>query len=882
MNIKLGSQRGLLYGLVLPLIVAFPQQTIAQDDTIDEVVTTGTRSRARSVEDSPAPVDVLSGDYFRDQGGTDLSNLVRNIVPSYNVNTQPISDAATIVRPANLRGLAPDHTLVLINGKRRHRAAVIYWLGNGVSDGAQGPDISLIPAIALKQVEVLRDGAAAQYGSDAIAGVMNFILKDDAEGAVIEARFGEYSEGDGQTYAIAGNIGFPLTDAGFANLSFEYGEADDTDRSIQRDDAAGLIAGGNTEVANPAQIWGSPEITDEWKFFGNFGLDLGNGTSAYMHGNYGRKHVDGGFYFRNPDTRGAVFAETLSNPNWGDFDMDPDTDDTALPGFENEPASVGVRLVGDVSDNGSDCALAVAEVTSVQGQPFTYTGLNPSITDPMDPNYDQLDAVLADPNCFAFNSIFPGGFTPRFGGDVQDLALTAGVRGETDNGLRWDVSVGAGMNDVDFFIRNTVNASLGAATPVEFNPGDYTQVEQMFNLDFGYSPTDNTNLAFGAEWRNEQFEITVGQQESFEIGPLSEQGFSAASNGFPGFSNITGGDWDRKNISFYVDGEWEPTDTLLLAAAVRYEDFDDFGTTTNYKVAANWRVTDNFGVRGTVSTGFKAPTPGQSNAFNVSTEFDLVLNDLVNNGTVPSTSGPALLRGGEELEPEESTNYTVGTFFNVGGLDVTIDYFQIDVDDRLSLTNDFALTQQEVDDLIAEGITSAGNLANFRFFANAFDTETSGFDIVATYPVEWNSIGDTVFSLAYNNTDTEVVAAADNTQINATRIQEYEEGLPETRYNIAANHSYNDWRFLARVSYYDDWFDSEDGNTYDGKSLVDLEAAYSFSDALTITLGAQNAFDETPDENPGAAGGVGNRYSQFSPFGFNGAYYYMRLRYDIL
>jgi len=881
-NIKLGSQRGLLFGLVLPLIVAFPQQTIAQDDTIDEVVTTGTRSRARSVEDSPAPVDVLSADYFTNQGETDLVNLVRNIVPSYNVNTQPISDAATIVRPANLRGLAPDHTLVLINGKRRHRAAVIYWLGNGVSDGAQGPDISLIPSIALKQVEVLRDGAAAQYGSDAIAGVMNFILKDDAEGATLEARYGEYSEGDGKTYTIAGNIGLPLTDAGFANFSFEYGEADDTDRSIQRDDAAALIAGGNTDVANPAQIWGSPEITDEWKFFGNFGLDLGNGTSAYMHGNYGRKHVDGGFYFRNPDTRGAVFAETLSNPNWGDFDMDPDTDDTALPGFENEPASVGVRLVGDVSDNGSDCALAVAEVTSAQGEAFQYTGLNPSITDPMDPNYDALDAVLADPNCFVFNSIFPGGFTPRFGGDVQDLALTAGVRGEADNGLRWDVSVGAGMNDVDFFIRNTVNASLGSATPVEFNPGDYTQVEQMFNVDFGYSPTDNTNLAFGAEWRNEQFEITVGQQESFEIGPLSEQGFSAASNGFPGFSNITGGDWDRKNTSFYVDGEWEPTDTLLLAAAVRYEDFDDFGTTTNYKVAANWRITDNFGLRGTVSTGFKAPTPGQSNAFNVSTEFDLVLNDLVNNGTVPSTSGPALLRGGEELEPEESTNYTIGTFFNVGGLDVTIDYFQVDVDDRLSLTNDFALTDEEVSQLIAEGITSAGNLANFRFFANAFDTETSGFDIVATYPVEWDSAGDTVFSLAYNNTDTEVVAALDNTQINATRIQEYEEGLPETRYNVAANHSYNDWRFLARVSYYDDWFDSEDGNTYDGKTLVDLEAAYSFSDALTVTLGAQNAFDETPDENPGAASGVGNRYSQFSPFGFNGAYYYMRLRYDVL
>ncbi len=833
------TKQGVLLSLALPLAIVLPQSTFAQgEEMIEEVVTTGTRSRARSVEDSTAPVDVLSAEYFTDQGDTDLVNLVRNIVPSYNVNTQPISDAATIVRPANLRGLAPDHTLVLVNGKRRHRAAVIYWLGNGVADGAQGPDISPIPSIALKRVEVLRDGAAAQYGSDAIAGVMNFILKDDAEGASIEAKVGEYSEGDGQAYSISGNIGLPLGNDGFANFSFEYGEADATDRSVQRDDAAGLIAAGNTAVANPAQIWGSPEITNELKVFANFGLDMGNGTSAYAHGNFATKHVDGGFYFRNPNNRGAVFSgdggDTLLI---GDM---LDAEDGILDGSANCPT---VTITDDVPD-----PVALAQ-------------------------------VFADPNCFSFQEIFPGGFTPRFGGDVKDIALTAGVRGEMENGIRWDVSAGAGMNDVDFFINNTVNASLGPATPTRFNPGDYTQVEQMFNLDFGYSPTDSTNIAFGAEWRNEQFEVTVGQEESFAIGSLADQGFSAASNGFPGFSNIAGGVFSRKNISLYVDGEWEPTDQLLVAAAVRYEDFDDFGTTTNYKLAANFRVTDNFGLRGTISTGFKAPTPGQSNAFNVSTEFDIDLGDLVNNGTVPSTSPPALLRGGAPLEPEDSTSLTVGTFFHVGALDVTIDYFQIDVDDRLSLTQDFALTPEEVQDLIDAGITSAGNLQNFRFFANQFDTETKGFDIVATYPMDWSN-SNTVFSLAYNNTDTSVTAATD--AVGETRIREYEEGLPETRYNISANHHWDKWRFLARLSYYDDWYDSEDGNTYSGKSLVDLEAAYHWSDSLTVVLGAQNAFDTTPDENPGAAAGVGNRYSQFSPFGFNGSFWYLRLKYDML
>jgi len=242
---KFSTSKMVLLTLVAPMLVAVPQQTFAQD-AIEEIITTGTRSKARSVEESPAPIDVLSGDFFSNQGDTDLSNLIRNIVPSYNVNMQPISDAATIVRPANLRGLAPDHTLLLINGKRRHRAAVINWLGNGVSNGSQGPDVATIPAIALKQVEILRDGAAAQYGSDAIAGVLNFILKDDSEGGSIEVKYGQYQEGDGDQYSVSGNIGLPLTDAGFANFSFEYGETDATDRSVQRDDAAALIAAGNT------------------------------------------------------------------------------------------------------------------------------------------------------------------------------------------------------------------------------------------------------------------------------------------------------------------------------------------------------------------------------------------------------------------------------------------------------------------------------------------------------------------------------------------------------------------------------------------------------------------------------------------------------------
>ncbi len=240
---------------------------------LESLVVVGTRAQPRSVLDSAVPIDIVSNESFEKQGGADLPDLLRTLVPSYNVNTQPISDASTVVRPANLRGLAPDHTLVLVNNKRRHRAAVIHWLGNGLSDGSQGPDLSPIPAIALQQVEVLRDGASAQYGSDAVAGVMNFQLKDNHEGGSFEFKPGIYQYGDGRQFAVAGNIGLGNPDA-WSSLSFEYGGADPTIRSVQRTDALKLINAGNFSVKDPAQIWGQPIIENDLKLFANYGAPL--------------------------------------------------------------------------------------------------------------------------------------------------------------------------------------------------------------------------------------------------------------------------------------------------------------------------------------------------------------------------------------------------------------------------------------------------------------------------------------------------------------------------------------------------------------------------------------------------------------------------------
>jgi iron complex outermembrane receptor protein len=829
---------------------------LAQDGAmLEETITVGTRGKPRSATDSTAAVDVISGDDFINQGGVDTSNLLRNVVPSFNVNDQPISDAASLVRPANLRGLAPDHTLVLVNGKRRHRASVITWLGNGVSDGSQGPDIAAIPSLALKSVEVLRDGAAAQYGSDAIAGVINFNLKDSDEDGAIEIKYGEYKEGDGDTYSIAVNKGFSLGGKGFLNLTGEFGEQDATDRSVQRTDAAGLIANG-FPVADPAQVWGQPEVEDDIKLWANFEYDISEDLQVFGQANHNSKTVTGGFYFRNPTNRGGVYARTNNNATPDDEDDD-----------YNE------LLVADTTASGTagNCEQYIVPSDDASTLAPTIAGL------------------AADDNCFNFNETIPGGFTPNFGGDVTDQSLLLGLRGVTDNDFSWSASAYWGEHESDFFINNTVNASLGEDTPRDFDAGSYGQEDINLNADFVMPIGNDISLAFGAEYREETFTIGAGQAESYIDGGLGTQGFSTSTNGFPGFSPQISGDFTRENYAVYVDGEWDVTDSILLAAAVRYEDFDDFGDTTNFKLGANWGITDNFGARATISTGFKAPTPGQSNASNISTQ--IVDGVLVNQGVIPSTSPVARLRGGSELDAETSENFTLGVYFSVGEFDVTIDYFDIDVEDRLSLSNDFSLTDAERVLLTSQGI-DASDISEFRFFTNQFDTNTSGIDLVVTTDTEWLG-GVTTWNLAGNYTDTEVTDRNPDL-LGDRRVLLIEDGVPDYRVNFTANHSMDAWRFLARVNYYGEFYDNEvrDGDTpasssngiFDTAYTVDIEAGYAITENLDVALGGRNIFDETgcdiEDCSGQQPGDLGLQSSQFNPFGINGAYYYGRLSYS--
>jgi len=834
---------------------------------IERIAVVGSRGAPRSVNDSPVPIDLIGGDELARGGNTDMLELLKGSVPSFNVHTNPISDAASLVKPANLRGLSSDSTLILVNGKRRHRASVIALLGGGINDGAQGPDISVIPSSALKQVEVLRDGAAAQYGSDAIAGVMNFVLKDDADGGSFTTRYGSHYEGDGDTVEVSGNVGMALTEDGFANISFQYKNSDATSRSVQRPDAAAFIAEGVPGVGEPAQVWGSPEVNDDYTIFANLGLDLGDDKEVYLFGNFSERDVRGGFYYRNPHTRGGVYSN-------GDTDG-PDTDGDGIPDGDGNPN----LLIADLDGIGVGGSCDPVNVTS--GNVLTQE--------------DYINNVANNANCFSFNEMLPGGFTPNFGGNIVDTSITMGARGELDNGIMYDVSGSIGFNESSYVIYDTLNASLGPETPRDFNPGKHTQLEKTFNMDFNkdidVDAIDALMIAGGFEWHAESFEVTAGDVASYTVGPYTDQGFGIGSNGFPGFKPEAAGVYSRQNFAFYVDSEAQITANFLLGAALRYEDYSTFGSDTNYKITGQYNITDDFSLRGSISTGFRAPTVGQANYSNVQTALDG--GELIDSALLPATNPIAIQLGAKELTPEESKSYTLGTVWNVGDVFITLDYYNISVEDRISQSDKYTLTADDKVALKAVGVANVDSIQQVSFFTNDFDTTTEGVDLIANYATDLFD-GDATFSLAYNYNETTVDRYTSVT--GDFKVSRLENDLPNHRATFTWSQSWDQISFLVRGNYYGEYqgvhvdYDATI-NTGDAALTVDAEVSYFINDSFTVSVGAQNLLDQQATKinftEQGAAdcGGCvnnqwGGKYYETSPFGFNGGFYYLKATYN--
>lgn len=845
------------------------------------IVVIGSRRTDRSDTDSSSPVDVIGADELVGQPQANLLDVVRNLVPSFYVPQNTISDASTFVRAPSLRGLGADQILVMINGKRYNRSALVQVYTGGdtaLSFGSQGADVANIPAIALKNLQVLRDGATAQYGSDAIAGVINYQLRDDA-GFDVQALWGQQYEGDGDRKQIAANVGFKIGGSGFVNLSAEYYDSKGTSRGATRPIALELERT-NPAVANkipgraaglPAQIWGSSP-SDGYKFFLNSALDLGANSQLYLVANYAHSEANQSFNYRS----------SISAPVPLTVDVGTGTASTRSPGR-----------------NGSFNTIFLTPCPSG------------NVTCP-------AGGFVNDTNTFNFSSIYPGGFTPRFLGEVDQMYAVTGIKGEAESGLTYDLSATLAKNSLSLSMTDSLSASYGPQSQTEFFFGELIQREQNINLDLTYplevgffSPV---TLSGGAEFRREEYETTVGDVQSYGAGPYARQPLynlvspgvytpalntatppaqlvstqSPAASGYGGVSPVFAGKNSQQSFAVYVGAETDITDKFTAGVAGRWENYDTFGSTVVGKVNARYDFTDVFALRFTAGTGFHAPSPGQNNTQIVTTNFRG--GNQVQTGTYPVTSDIAQYYGATSLNPEKSVNLGGGVVITpMDKLTITLDGYTVKVKNRIGISQTFTVSAA---DLVAlPALAVVGLAGDVNYFTNGFDTRTSGFDFVTNYRTDLAG-GALSLTLAYNYNKSKVTDFNPSV-ISAAQRFNISNLPPKHRVNAAANWRIGDFSINARENYFSSWANQLEypGQKFSGKFVTDLDISYTFAERYTLTLGANNLFDTYPDKiapstvNPVYAltGSLadGQVYPRSGgPFGINGGFYYVRVAID--
>ncbi len=854
--------------------------TAAAADDEKSIVVIGSRRTDRSDTDSSSPVDVIGSEELQGQPQANLLDVVRNLVPSFYVPQNTISDASTFVRAPSLRGLGADQILVMINGKRYNRSALVQVYTGGdtaLSFGSQGADVSNIPAIALKNLQVLRDGATAQYGSDAIAGVINYQLRDDA-GFDVQALWGQQYEGDGERKQISANAGFKLGESGFVNISGEWFDSNGTSRGATRPIALEL-ARTNPAVANripnapdgPAQIWGSSP-SDGYKLFLNSALDVGDNAQLYLVANYARSTANQSFNYRSP----------ISAPVPLTVDIGTGTPSTRSPGR-----------------NGS----------------FNTIFLTPC---PAGNATCPAGGFVNDANTFSFASIYPGGFTPRFIGKVNQFYGIAGVKGEADSGLTYDLSATLAKNSLSLSMTDSLSPSYGPRSQTEFFFGKLIQREQNLNLDLTYplevgffSPI---TVSGGAEYRREEYETTVGDLQSYGAGPYARQPLynlvspgvytpalntatppaqivatqSPAASGYGGVSPTFAGKNSQQSYAVYVGAETDITEQFTAGIAGRWEHYDTFGSTVVGKVNARYDFSDAFALRFTAGTGFHAPSPGQNNTQIVTTNFRS--GNQVQTGTYPVTSDIAQYYGATSLSPEKSVNFGGGIVITPADkLSITLDAYTVKVNNRIGISQTFTVSAA---DLVAlPALAVVGLAGDVNYFTNGFDTRTSGFDFVTNYRTDLAG-GPLSLTLAYNYNKSKVTDFNPSVISPAQRFN-ISNLPPKHRVNASANWQIGDFSVNLRENYYSSWANQLEypGQRFGAKFVTDLDISYTFADRYTLTVGANNLFDTYPDRiSPTTTNPVyaltnsladGQVYPRSGgPFGINGGFYYVRVAID--
>lgn len=843
----------ILSSIAASAVAAQDTATTNTTNSGDNIVVTGTRSTDRTALETAVPVDVFSVEELTNSGRVELNQILSATVPSFNFNQTAINDGTDIIRPATLRGLSPDQTLVLLNSKRRHSTALVNINGSA-GRGSAAVDLNSIPTSAIGSVQVLRDGASAQYGSDAIAGVINVLLREASEGAELNVRYGGHvtnpgafdrSITDGGTLTIGGWAGFSLTENGFATISFEYSDREPTNR-------AGPDPRGQYIVANPVFDAVAGTVTGD--------VDPRNNTFNRVNHRYGNGNAENLSIFLNSGIE--------LNEDWE------------------------VYLSGGYQDRNADSAGFYRRSSDSAPSPLGTRSTPRNLTE-----------------------IYPDGFLPLIVGDVTDFSVSGGLRGNLA-GWSSDLSVTYGSNELDYTISNTLNASLGPTSPTEFDAGALKFTQLSVNADVTRTFEDlapgTLTVTFGGEYRDEGYVITAGEPNSYinggyrgipgvnyapEIGvnvpvgfditdtstypdPFDSNfgvGFAAGSQVFAGFTPQSAVDVGRHSFGVFADVEWEPTEQILLSGAVRFEDYSDFGSATTFKFAGRYDIIDQIAIRGAISTGFRAPSLQQQFFTTTSTNFIGTPPEPFEVGTFPATSAPAVALGGGQLGAEKSDNYSVGVVLRpTDNWFLTVDLFQIDIDDQIFLTENLSGTA--VDMALADaGVTGVDRV---RFFQNGIVSKTKGIDVVTNYDLDLGNAGELGLSGAFNLSDVQILSVPESTIANgptlftAGRVQTLEEGAPASKLILGANWSYGNARANVRGTRYGSVEVVDGGFTIPSEWVLDFAVDADVTDFLNVGVGVDNILDQYPVSQTNFNGIFA--YPSRSPFGFSGRFVYAR------
>ena len=844
--------------------VALAQDAAASDDqeAAESIVVLGTRRTDRSSTNSASPVDVIGASELTAQPASNLLEVVKNLVPSLNVPQNTISDASTFVRSPSLRGLPADNVLVMIGGKRLNRSALVQTYSGGdtgLGYGSQGADIGSIPSIAISNLQVLREGATAQYGSDAIAGVMNYGIRNNDSGIELQGRYGQhFRDGDGKSYQIAGNVGLGLGDRAFINVSGEYFDDGQTSRGVQPARALGYLAQNPGSAALlpyaplPAQVWGNSP-THGWKILFNSELELSDNAKFYMLGNASYNKTAGSFNYR--------------------------------------PSTVTYL------DSTGSTVHATKQANDIVLCPRTFLNYNPVAG----PDVDGC-GTTQDPY---YRNLYPAGFTPIFVGVVKQLWGVAGIKGSMGE-LTYDLSVSSSRNTLDIQMFDSLNAAFSPNNPVapdftntpsqtDFDFGRQGQKEMNANLDLTYPVevgfASPITLSGGFEYRKETYQLTASDYQAYAQGGAS---------GYGGVSPTQAGTWNQSNVAFYAGAEADVMSNWTVGIAGRYEHYNTFGTATVGKINTRYEFIPGFALRATVGTGFHAPSPGQQHNSTLTTNF--VGGQSIQTGTFPVDSAASLFYGAQPLTPEKSTNFGIGfTAEPTQGLSFTVDYYNIKVRDKIFVTQSFAVTAADILASPALSTIFGGQAGgNVSFFTNGLSTRTQGVDVVASYKTEALG-GDLNLSLAYNHNSNKVLSANNNV-INGAQIANIRNLAPHDVAHFSISYTKGRFSLAAREHYYGSWVNATDYSDGTGtaganggplqrfgaKATTDIDVTYELSDELAITVGANNVFNTFPDKlnnnsGPIYAANGGDLFGQVyprngGPFGMNGGLWYARVR----